>query len=308
MDERQTQIREGAGLEESKLNVEFIEWLRRWSTPLLLVAAVSALGWVLYQKYDQAQSAKVDRAFGELETALVGGSPETLKAVADEYGSTRAVPVLARLAAADAYLQSARAGLKPGATPKPDGTYAPEDLVDDKARADTLDQADQLYTRVLSATESDNAQAIHAMGAAFGLGAVAETRGQPDKAKDAYERVATIAQRAGFPAQGEIAKKRIADLPSRADAPRLFAKADLPAAPTPPPPPAPPGPSGPTAVTGSVFTPPPAETPAPHPAPTGAPASTGEPAPTGAPAPTAPPAANPPAPDPKPAAPPAAPK
>ena len=48
MEERQTQIREGAGLEESKLNVEFIDWLQRWSTPILLLVAGAALGMGLY--------------------------------------------------------------------------------------------------------------------------------------------------------------------------------------------------------------------------------------------------------------------
>jgi hypothetical protein len=42
MDERQTQIRERAGLEEARYNQDFIEFLRRFGTPILMVAAVIA--------------------------------------------------------------------------------------------------------------------------------------------------------------------------------------------------------------------------------------------------------------------------
>ena len=252
MDQRQAQIREGAGLEESKLNVEFIEWLRRWSTPLLLVAAIAALGWVLYQKFERAQLAKVDRAFGELETAMVAGSPETLKAVADAYSGVRAVPVMARLGAADAYLRAARAGVRPGAALKQDGTVDAADVLSDQDRASMLDQAQGQYAEVLKATESDERNSLHAIGAAFGLAAVAESRGDMEGAKKNYEKAQTLAERGGFPGPGEVAKKRLADLPSRAQPPKLYAKAELPTPPAPPPPPAPPAPTGATGPTGAV--------------------------------------------------------
>jgi len=259
MDERQAQIREGAGLEESKLNVEFIEWLRRWSTPLMMVAAITAAGYFLYQRYERGQLAKVDRAFAELDSARSTANPESLKAVATEYEGVRAVPVLARLAAADAYLQAARTGVKPGAALKQDGTVAPEDLLAEKDRDATLGEAQALYQQVLDKTQGDEREALHAIGAAFGLAAVAESRGQLDQAKQQYDRVVALADKGGYGAQGEIAKKRASDLPSNPDASRLYVKAELPTPPMPPPPPAPPGASGPTGIGGNIpgmtFTP-----------------------------------------------------
>jgi len=292
MDQRQTQIREGAGLEESKLNVEFIDWLRRWSTPLLTLAAVAALSWVLYQRVEKAGLVKVDRAFSELETAMATGSPESLKAVADDYDKVRAVPHLARLAAADAYLRAARTGLRPGANLKQDGTADPADMLDDKGRLEMLDNAARMYTLVMSRTAPDVREAVHAVSAGFGAGAVAESRGQADEAKKVYDEVVKIAETAGLPDLAEVAKKRIADLPNRMTVPVLYAKAELPTPPAPPPPPAPPAPTGMSAAPVGLPPPPPAAPTGPTgtPAPTGAPAPTGTPpaAPTGTPAPEAP--------------------
>jgi hypothetical protein len=331
MDERYSQIREGAGLEESKLNVEFIEWLRRWSTPLMMVAAITAAGYFLYQRYEKAQLAKVDRAFQELETALSTASPESLKSVADEYDGVRGVSVMARLGAADAYLRSARTGIKPGAAPKQDGTFDAADVLGDKDREAMLADAEKLYTQVLAGTESNERESLHAIGAAFGLAAVAESRGQTDQAKKQYDRIVDLSQKGGYTTQGDIAKKRLESLSVIGDSTQLLAKADLPTPPSPPPPPAPPvpatppgaptgGPIGganpgltftpttppPTGATGVAPVPVPESTPPATTAPTGAtgatgvPASTGSPAPTGNPAPPAPPTGTPaPAPQPK---------
>src|SRR5262249_19526881 len=79
-EERQTQIREGAGLEESKLNVEFIDWLQKWSTPILLLIALTALGILGYKKWEKAKLDEVDRGFGELTAAadIPAPNPESL--------------------------------------------------------------------------------------------------------------------------------------------------------------------------------------------------------------------------------------
>jgi len=251
MDERQAQIREGAGLEESKLNVEFIDWLRRWSTPLLMVIALVALGFVVYQRLERAHLAKVDAAFAELNAALSNANPnpESLKSIAQSYEGVRAVPSLARTSAADLYLASARTGVKIGAKLKQDGSVDAEDLLGDADRARNLDEAERLYKTVLDANVGDNAKALQAMSAAYGLAAVAECRGKLDEAKGCYEQVKKIADMAGFPEQARVAQERIAVLPSLAEKPKLFAQSELPKAPEPP---APPGATGATGATGGT--------------------------------------------------------
>ena len=47
LDRRTRQITEGAGLEESRLNQDFVEFLKKWSTPLLLVIVAAVAAYVV---------------------------------------------------------------------------------------------------------------------------------------------------------------------------------------------------------------------------------------------------------------------
>lgn len=246
LDERQQQITEGAGLEASRLNVEFIDWLRRWSTPILAVIAVVVLGYVAYGRWHQSRRAEIDRAFAQYDAVVgsVNPSPDSLKTLAEEFEGARAVPHMARLKAADIYLRAARRGLKPGVELNADGTpKGPDDLLNGETRERTLAEAQRLYQQVFEATAGDKAGAQLSIGSAFGLAAVAECRGDATAASVAYKQVVSIATTAGFTLQAEIARQRAESL-ATLQMPTLYAKAELPKLPwadelTPPPPPAP---------------------------------------------------------------------
>jgi hypothetical protein len=231
MDDRTTQIREGAGQVESKLNTEFIDWLRKWHMPILLVVAMIALSYVGYQRWQQMKSAKVARAFSEYWNT---SSPEALRSVAVTHEGVRAVSELARLGAADTYLKAARTGIKPGAQPGQGGVFAPADVMNESDREAILAEAESLYREVLTTTRDDQPRAIHALNASYGLAAVAESRGDLGAARGHYEEVARLAEWAGYPQHAEIANRRIERLPRLAEAPRLYAQAELPKAPEPP--------------------------------------------------------------------------
>ena len=61
MDERQTQIREAAGLDESRLNTEFVEFLRKWGPIALGVLAVAALAFVGRNYLREQSGIRTDR-------------------------------------------------------------------------------------------------------------------------------------------------------------------------------------------------------------------------------------------------------
>jgi hypothetical protein len=237
MEERQTKITEGAGLEESRLNKEFIDFLQRWSTPVLLVIALIAVGYIGYQRLQQARIDKVNNAFVELEAALstTNPNPRVLEDVAASFSSTRAVPHIASLAAADEYLRAARVGIAPGAQLRPDGTVEPSDLLSDEQRTRYLAEAERLYTGVLNATHAQHGMAIHAISAAYGLAAVAESQSPPqlDVARGHYERIIAIAERAAYDQHARNARQRIETLADHVpiERPRLYAAAELPAPP-----------------------------------------------------------------------------
>ncbi|GJQ30983.1 MAG: hypothetical protein HBSAPP03_28670 [Phycisphaerae bacterium] len=221
MDERQTQIRERAGLEESRLNVEFIDWLRKWGSPLLLVAALAAGAVWAKEKYGKTTRDKADGAFLAFEQARGTGqnvSPDSLVAVANEYGGTRAVGELARLEAADAYLDGVRRGLKVGAVmktgpeAKPGELENPDDVLTAQDRADYLARAGELYQAVLTASDGKPERMLLALNALYGLAAVAEGRGEFDAARAWYEKIAARTEGTTFDAHAKVAKKRIAGL------------------------------------------------------------------------------------------------
>src|ERR1043165_2180126 len=215
MDERQQKIREGAGLEESRLNQDFIELLQKWSMPALVVIAVAAVGYAGYDRYQKSVAEKTDRAFLEYESAATSASPspDSLRRVADDFEGVQSVASLARLRAADAYMAAVRSGVKPGAEVKQDGTVAnPADLLTEEDRSYNLSQAQGLYQRVLDEASGKPGKELFALQALYGLAAVTESQKKLDEAKSYYERLQKLVEGTQYAIHAEIAKERIASL------------------------------------------------------------------------------------------------
>jgi len=251
MDERQTQIREGAGLDESRLNTEFIDFLRKWSTPFLLVLVIIFGGYTLLQRRAEARDTRVDEAFASLNAAT---SPAALLQIAEEYEDVGAVSEVARLRAADTLMLAVVRGLQPGAALTPAGQLASEE---DVATAEDIEgflaQAEGLYQRVWDEVGAGPIEAWHKIGAGFGMASVAETRGDAETARAWYDRVLSACEEGEAPALKAIAQERLETLDERIETPVLLSRDDLPEAPanpllspTMPSPMAPAGPIGPS--------------------------------------------------------------
>lgn len=235
MDPRQAQIRERAGLEESRLNQDFIEGLRKYSTPVLLVLAIAAGGYVAVTKYKKAQTEKRESAFTEFEAAnsSPAPSPESLKRVAEDHASIGAIAVMSKLRAADAYMDSVRSGLRPGAKVSLSGTLEkPEDAITDEERKTFLSSAETLYSEVAQLASGKTPQLPLRVGAVFGLAAVAESKQDFDGAKAKYEEVERLTENTQFKMHADVAKARIAKLDELKKLPKLYSDAELPADPT----------------------------------------------------------------------------
>jgi hypothetical protein len=231
MDPRQAQIRERAGLEESKLNEDFIDFLRKYGFLILLVGALAAGLTSGFRWYREYTVRRVTTAFADFEAARAGGdgSPDALTSVAASHEGVRAVSLLARLEAADAYLRAVRRGVKPGSTVSPEGEVAStEDLMTDADRAAYLSLAREGYERVIKDSAKDSTRAILRYGALFGLAAVAECERNFDKAKSVYEQIIEQTSGTAFAAQGTVARVRLERLGELKDAPALLPRAELP--------------------------------------------------------------------------------
>lgn len=237
MDDRQSQIRDRAGLEESRLNQDFIDWLSVWGPRLLFLAVIVMGGYWGYRKLDEMKRGKIDRAFADLEAARGRGnaSPEALIAVATEFDGVKSVSTLARLEAADAYLDAVRRGVALGAQIKNDEVGRPTGELENPAdeltpetRETYLTQAESLYAEVNASTGSNDAQFLMRLNALFGLAAVAESRGQTDKAKEWYEAIVKATDGTTWGLHAKIAQGRIAELGSLTALTPLPRKADVP--------------------------------------------------------------------------------
>lgn len=231
MDKRHAQIKEGAGLEESRLNQEFIDFLQKYSTPVLLVLAVIALGFVGLRKYREHKEAELDRGFSELTLATESGSPspESLQAIAREFEGDSAVANLAELTAADTRLQALVRGIQPGAETDVDGTLKDPSMVLTPADRDgLLTQIERSYSKVDKELSGVKGRELLRLRAIFGLAALAECRGSADQAKSEYERAKALAKSTGFDYAVALAESRESSIDRVIQSPALLTESDLP--------------------------------------------------------------------------------
>lgn len=222
MDDRQTKIVEGAGLQESRLNQDFIDWLNRWGTPILLVVLLIAATWAGWTYFERRAAQATDLAFFEYEQARVSGQPEVLLEVARVHSGRGAVGHLATLAAADVYLAAVRRGVVPG------GEFAnPEDHLDEAGRGEHLDRAGELYERVWRRTRADSGEVVHAIGARWGMVAVAITRREFDEAGAMIEEIREMATRHGRTDLRRQAETRLAQLDELRTLPPLLTEEQI---------------------------------------------------------------------------------
>ncbi|MDF1810001.1 MAG: hypothetical protein P1U42_09930 [Phycisphaerales bacterium] len=216
MDDRQTKIREGAGLEDSRVNQEFIDFLNKWSSPVLLTLAVAALIYAGMQYLERQKIARIDQAFSEFESATTGAnpSPASLKTLADEYSGVRSVPELALLTTSDIYLNAFVVGFRPGAETNPNtGELINEaDLLDETQRKVYLEQAGDMAQQVLDLTKDATGKELIAMQAYSRLAAVKEGMRDFDGAKAQYQSLETLATKHFYESIASFATNRIESL------------------------------------------------------------------------------------------------
>lgn len=210
-DIRKSELKENAGLDESRLNTEFIEMLQKWSSPVLFAIALIVLAYWGWGQLKVRQNNKINEAYQQFSQVASSANPNpaSLRVVADEYGGERSIGIQSRLREADVYLEAVRTGLAPGASGAALGQeIAEEDKLTDEDRTKYIEDARRLYERVISEAGATPGQRIHAISAAFGLAAIAEHASDRDAANAAYDRAAELANEGGFPELATISKNR----------------------------------------------------------------------------------------------------
>lgn len=211
-----------ADLTESRVNDDFVHWLRTWGQNLLLgvlIVAALAMG---YFWWSQRKERERDDAWAELGGATL---PAALEEVAAKHEGKDAVAHFAELQAADRYLTAVLSNQRfdrdAGAA---DAAITPE------LRSEWLKEADRLYAKVASRVSSGRgpAEMGFLFGALFGRAAVAEDLGDLKAAEGFLKEIESKAAGTDFASAGELAAKRLASLQS------LATPVTLPSRPAPP--------------------------------------------------------------------------
>ncbi len=225
MDDRQQQITEGAGLQESRLNTEFIDWLKRWSNTILMVVLVVTLAYVGWTYWGKMKERRLDEAFVNYEAAVDSGSPDSLLKVASEFPNQASVAPLARLRAADIYLEAARSGVAPG------GDAAIEaDVLTDEQRSTFALMSREQYSEALEEVAGDSKRTLLQLRARDGVASAAISMGDVDAGRKELEELHKAANEAGFVQLAAYTVERIDGLEKKLNQPPMYARENIAAA------------------------------------------------------------------------------
>lgn len=211
-----------ADLTESRVNDDFLHWLKTWGQNILLavlVVAALAMGYFWWsQKKEQAR----DEAWSELGAASL---PVALEEVAAKHEGKDAVAPFAEILAADRYLQAVTSNQRfDREASAADAALTPE------LRTEWLKEADRLYAKVAARMANAKRPGEYGFlfGALFGRAAVAEDMGDLKAAEGFLKEIEAKSKDTDFAADGTLAAKRLESLQA------LAAKVELPSRPAPP--------------------------------------------------------------------------
>ena len=202
-------------LTDSKVNEDFVDWLKNKGPTWLLVVLVVLVAIMGWERYQNWKTTKVANAFFDYEEA---NDPETLKLVAEDHDGVASVGSLARLRAADVYLAEALA--------RRDATNS-EEMLDDAAIETRLNDARQLYQQVYEETADNDGQHLMRLPAIFGLAAVAESKGELQAAGDYYDEAIVLAGET-YPHIARFATGRKESLTTLEDVPTILKRTEVP--------------------------------------------------------------------------------
>lgn len=186
-------------LTESRINEDFLSWIKNQGPTYLLILLVCLCTYILLVRWNEQKQNHITTAWAEYLNSRLPGS---LEEVADKYSDVGALPQLARLRAAQLLLTSVQTGQALG---DEGGAQVPLSIGE---RTNYLDRADNLYSIVIGSDDRSSASALVTINALYGRAAVAEARGEFDQARlhleATIERARTVYPRLATQAQNRI--------------------------------------------------------------------------------------------------------
>lgn len=210
-------------LTESRINEDFVHWLKTSGSNILLVLLLAVCAVLGYNYWQRKNVEKTSAAWNDLSQATL---PEAFEQLAKDHAEVPQAAMIALLQAGDLRLNQIRTGIL---TPAQGDT--PAVSLDDAGRKIALDAADENYAKAADiaikvAGSRENA-ALVVVPSLFGRAAVAESRGDFDAAKKFLDDAAAVAGDR-WTRLSEVAKARVEQTTALASAVMLPKQADLP--------------------------------------------------------------------------------
>ena len=178
MDRERLQQVQQSDLSESRVNEDFVNWIKTSGPWYLLAILVGIAVYMYLVNLQRAEIREREQAWFDLNEAVM---PASLEDVAQRHAEIDSVGTLARLRAANTYLQSLQTNLAVGSSLE-EGTP-----LSDEDRTFGLAQADRLYKQIVSEDSGDFGDTITTVSALNGLAAISESQGDVDAARGYYE-------------------------------------------------------------------------------------------------------------------------
>ncbi len=214
-------------LTESRVNEDFVQWLKTSGPTWLIAILLGVAGFMGVMRWKEYAVQAREEAWIALAQSTL---PSSLEDVAEEHEKYLGVRQLARLRAAGQHLRAVQTNRPLSEVADPAATDPNEERpeLSEDERSDHLTQADRLFQTVLGDDDGSDDLTIYMTNALFGRAAVAEAQGDLEGAKGFYEQAA---QRAGdyAPQIAARAERRIESLERLDTVAALPTTAELPA-------------------------------------------------------------------------------
>lgn len=191
---------------ESKVNEDFVEWLRTSGPTWLLAGLVALTAYLLLVQWRQRAEREQTQAWVAFAEAQASDLPSAYESVAEQYAEVGRMGVLGRLRAAQRLMNAVQADVPIDAADDVASDTPP--ALTEEEREHYLTRADALYQRIIELDDGSFGMALHTINALYGRAAVAEARTETDRAREFYEQAAERAE-ASFPTLATQARSRI---------------------------------------------------------------------------------------------------
>ena len=174
-------------LTESKINEDFLDWLKTKGPTWLLIVLLSVAGWLALVRWNQHKQDHFTEGWSTLFKAQL---PIEFEEVAINFADIPGISRAANLKAADTYLQAVVSGLLIGSDLT---SFVPETL-DSQQREEYLNKANRIYQQIIDEDDETLATTLIIVAALNGKAAVAESKGEVEQAQKYYQQAAKRAE------------------------------------------------------------------------------------------------------------------